>query len=189
MRYVRTKASILAALLAVVACNKPESKVGSESAGGPRNAVDSFRPYQDPKQRFEIQDVAVATEHVDAKSTIEKLPSKLRPADPAKSKTVVLVLTLASKKDDLNEIKSSEFSLLYELDGKESEALCVGLSMGDSDMWGLAEKGETAVFVRAKPPQKQKLLFLLPSSVNEAALRHREPSGASANVKQGISLR
>jgi len=186
MRYVRTKASILAALLAVVACNKPESKVGSESAGGPRNAVDSFRPYQDPKQRFEIQDVAVATEHVDAKSTIEKLPSKLRPADPAKSKTVVLVLTLASKKDDLNEIKSSEFSLLYELDGKESEALCVGLSMGDSDMWGL---GETSVFVRAKPPQKQKLLFLLPSSVNEAALRHREPSGASANVKQGISLR
>lgn len=188
MRYVRTKASILAALLAVVGCNKPESKVGSESAGGPRNAVDAFRPYQDPKQRFEIQDVAVATEHVDAKSTIEKLPSKLRPTDPAKSKTVVLVLTLASKKDDLNEIKSSEFSLLYELDGKESEALCVGLSMGDSDMWGLGEKGETAVFVRAKPPQKQKLLFLLPGAVNEASLQHHQPGGLAVTIRQGIKF-
>jgi hypothetical protein len=182
-------ANAMAAVLITTACSKTDSVTTSREppgGSGQKNAS-PFQPYKDPKQRFEIREVAVATEPVDAKSTIEKLPNKLRPSDPANSRTVVLVLTLASENDNLNEIKSSEFSLVYGFNGRESESQCVGLSMGDSDMWGLAETGETSMFVKAKPPQKQKLLFLLPSGVTEATLRHQGAGGA-ANVKQNIPL-
>ena len=154
-----------------------------------RGAADSFLPYKDPRQRFEIQSVVLATGPVDTKSTVEKLPDNLRPSDPATSKTVVLELTLASDRDELQEIKGSEFLLWYQSGGKSGDAPCVGLSMGDSEMWGLADnKGDASVFVRAKPSQKQKLLFVIPRGVGEASLQHRLADGGLAVIKKGVSL-
>jgi len=172
-------------LLAMFGCSRLASS--NEPAGSlGQKAANSFKPYKDPKQRFEIQDVAVIKDYVDAKSTIEKLPAKLRPSDPEHSKTVVIQLLLASEKADLNEMKSSEFPLRYQLGGKEIDVLCVGFSMGGSDMWGLAEKEDHSIFVRAKPPQKQKLLFLVPSAVNEGSLLHNLPGESTATITSGI---
>jgi hypothetical protein len=179
---------ILATLM--LACSKPADTLNTQSSRGAeqKKAGASFHTYKDPKKRFDIQDVVFSADRIEATGTIEKLPNKLKPSDPARSKAVVLELKLVSEKDDLSEIKSSEFSLVYQADGKDNRVPCVGLSMGDSDMWGLAENGETSVFVRAKPAQKQKLLFLLPSDVREAALQHNQSSGEPAIIKEAIPL-
>lgn len=188
---VKGLVAAIAIIATTLACNKPATdSLNTPSSGGAeqKKGDSSFHPYKDPKKRFDIQDVVLSSDQIEAKGTIEKLPNKLKPSDPARSKAVVLELKLASEKDDLSEIRSSEFSLVYKADGKDERAPCVGLSMGDSDMWGLAESGETSVFVRAKPTQKQKLLFLLPSDVREASLQHNQSSGESAIIKEAIPL-
>ena len=181
----------IAILSTTLACSKPAAdSLNTPSSGGAEHKKGdaSFHPYRDPKMRFDIQDVVLSSDRIEPKGTIEKLPNKLKPSDPARSKAVVLELKLVSEKDDLSEIKSSEFSLVYQADGKDNKVPCVGLSMGDSDMWGLAESRETSVFVRAKPTQRQKLLFLLPSDVREASLQHNQSSGESAIIKEAIQL-
>ncbi|MCI0490933.1 MAG: hypothetical protein L0229_30445 [Blastocatellia bacterium] len=190
MKFAKGPIAVIAILSATLACNNPATDNSNTqgSGGSEQKKAASFQPYKDPKQRFEVQDVAVSSDHIDAEDTIKKLPARFKPSGPARSKTVVLELMLASEKDDMSEIKSSEFSLVYQADGKSNEAPCAGLSMGDSTMWGLAEKGETSMFVRAKPTQKQKLLFLLPGDVGEASLQHNQPGGESVIIKQAITL-
>lgn len=137
--------------------------------------------------RYEIVSATLVTdEPIEAKSIIEKLPNRLRPADTSSIKSVIFRIKITSASPELLEIKSSEFALSYKADGKENTAPCVGLSFGD--YWGIAEKGEDSVFVRANPSAEEKLLFLLPANMNEATLLYKPPSGESVVVKQFRSL-
>ena len=172
--------SPLALLLGLVACGGPLS----EPSG---RAPSATAPYRDPSGRFEVREVEVVREPILVSSVVERLPTELRPT-ARQARAVVLRLTFAFDKDELREIRASSFALVYDIAAGPASSPCVGLSLGDSDKWGLAGEGDAQVFLRAWPEAAEKLLFLVPARVVSARLEHRGDGQTLGRIAEHLQL-